>query len=761
MINLFLGESYKGKPTGHLKKYEVENFEALCKNILSQCVKGAKNEYYFTIASEIAITPGDPSQHPQSYKAQDHYHRSNATQQKAWLCCLDGDASKSNPKSSIPPKEVHEIYKKYGINHCVYTTYSHSPLSNRWRLVVPCSMPDIAYHKPTVDKLTAFLNGTDYKPVTESKTWSSPWFTPSRENPEDGLFECYYYTDGVDFAPAPPEEKSSPVRGDGTTPTTEEQKTLEELIFNIATATSPLHDSILRYSNFMVKEGASPKAVTSTLHALTVQWDMTDEKLKGYKKDFARLVLGAVKGLEEVNPWNEEIKKYVPKGKADPNRTFTKYPDQTGMFEKLVQWNMAAMHYPNRPIAVAAARFQISVLGGRVYSDSNGKGLVQTMLLVGRSTIGKDSIKTNFIRLLNGIGLEKLADAFLGAGYYTSVKNFVEDLNGRPSVASIRSESGQLDRSKAGDISRLTAYELNAAVQSGFMGRLARGAQNEQVPPIYQPSVTTLKESVAEIQNETDLINQTSIQGTEGRRSYIVADPFKPYKQKPISYIPADIKQLIKNLVSLAMQEVRLDWTKPIPRDNWIYWQFEDYSYFEQKCKEWTDLDNKNYEEGNHYASTIYGRLGERVPGYAALLAVCEDQANPIITNKQIDIAEASFIAEIDTHTKQSVDGDFDGPWAALERKVVEIFSGDMQRHIKYYQPALRKVAEKELSKGYLEWSALRRMLSYADAFKMLSKDSYFHQKFEKHSESWNIRLCGNEEVNNIFGHSRRTFKRV
>ena len=53
------------------------------------------------------------------------------------------------------------------------------------------------------------------------------------------------------------------------------------------------------------------------------------------------------------------------------------------------------------------------------------------------------------------------------------------------SLLSVRTESGQGDKSTAGDMTRVLLYELELATESGSQGYVSSGGQNDKIPALF------------------------------------------------------------------------------------------------------------------------------------------------------------------------------------------------------------------------------------------------------------------------------------
>lgn len=682
MNNVFLGTSYEGKPTGELKKRQVRSFKEFCDKFLSTCIQGKKHDYYVTIGDNYVVTPADPEAPGMSYKSKDHFHRNDVSQTSAWLLPFDGDNSKTYEGSCIDPEKVHRSLKKLNYNHAIYTTHSHKSGDKiRWRLFIPCKMTKKSQLGPSVSYLFKQLSANGCKDLamsTESKTWSNPWFLPTRDDPEDGEFQFFEFHEGKDFIPVDGIEYKDGIQVEANT---EESRTMQEMLKTIheGRADSGLHKATRDLSYGLIRDGLAPGAVKSILYFLMRDYNPADARQAENLGKVESVVDSAVKKVLEEVPETDEW--YLPT-LADENRIYTDYPEQGGVMQDIIEYCLKWMPYPNKQIATIAAHALISTLGGRVYTLESGSGIVLTALVTGRSTIGKSFIKKFCIHVLNSFQIAHTAQDFLGSHFYTSSKNLIAELEKTGSLLSVRTESGQSDKSNAGDMTRVLMYELELATESGKNGYVSSGGQNDKIPPLFSPAVTTIRESVAQIQNEADIIRATSVSGVAGRRSHVLIDPIKaPFNEYPEQKLPKPIKLLVTELYKLAANEQRRKVTEPMAADLWKIIPFKNPQYLAKKRAEWVNKENKAAMTLSHMESTFYGRLGERLPSWAARLAICDNYENPVITNQHVDIAEASLMAEVHANLSQQNSGELDSDIHQTANFIIDMFRGDMTQN--------------------------------------------------------------------------------
>lgn len=755
MQTIFLGTSFKGLPTGHLNKFEVKNFKQFCEMYLRKCKQGTKVEDYVVIGDSYDVTAGDDSAPLRSYKQNDHFHRNNKSQVSAWLLPFDGDNSVEKPGSCIEPILVHKALKKLKYNHCIYTTHSHIPLEKiRWRLFIPCKLSDKSQLAATMGHLFKQLqvNGCEHLAMSnESKTWSIPWFLPTRDNPDDGAFEYYSFFNGRDFFPVDGAVDSPNITS--TSKTDNDTTSMLEIIQE-GIANSGLHETTRNYAYGLIKDGMKPAAAKSLLHTLTKDYDLSNARQQENKGKIDALVdsiVAKMTDVEQSSEWSTEIKK-----SQNNDRVYTKYPDQGGVMENFVKVCMDWMIFPNRQIAVTACHAIISTLGGRVYTLENGSGIVLTTLLTGRSTIGKSNVKKFCIFVLNNFKLGSASQDFIGSHFYTSSKNLVDELRSSGSLLSVRTESGQSDKSLAGDMKRVMLYELELATESGRDGYVSSGGQNDKIPDLFSPSVTTIRESVAEIQNEADVQNATSISGVAGRRSHVIIDPVKSsMNEKPLRTLPKELKSVILELYKLAVDERRKDIEAPLPPDCWHTIKYKNPRTIVEKSKEWLIKENEYAADRMHFEATFYGRLYQRVPAYASRLAIVDNPLNPRIMDEHIEIAENSLVAELEAHRGQQDSGELDDPWTRLISRIVDIFTGNMAK-----KKTLLSCGEKMLKDGACEWTKMLQSLGRCEELKLLKGKDNFHYSLEQHLKAVNIHLLPKQETIDKYKKRSKIYRR-
>jgi len=115
------------------------------------------------------------------------------------LVILDGDSSidictGAASEGAPPAKLVHEVLKKHGIQHFVYTSHSHKIKGDRYRVVIPAKIECKGKLASVVDHIIQLLHSSDVflNNVSENSCWSQAWYFP--RVPEDHVDDFEFYS---------------------------------------------------------------------------------------------------------------------------------------------------------------------------------------------------------------------------------------------------------------------------------------------------------------------------------------------------------------------------------------------------------------------------------------------------------------------------------------------------------------------------------------------------------------------------------------
>jgi len=442
-------------------------------------------------------------------------------------------------------------------------------------------------------------------------------------------------------------------------------------------------------------------------------------------------------GLEEW--FHQEIGEPIPENEygdsgigQDPEGLFTVYPNQGGKMGKLVKAFLNMHHFKIPELAVAQAHALIASLGGRVYTLESGSGIAWTALIVGRTGIGKSFLLNNLTSVIGS--LHNRANQFdgfrcIGSSFYISAKNFVEDVVNSGTLLSIRTESGQQDRSKAGDMARVRMMELEFATQSGRAGFVSPGGQNDKIPALYSPAVTVIRETVLESTIDGDTERMVDVAGDSGRRSHIVLNSIKPKRNKNVKY-DLDSKKLaepLEYIYGLASNEDHRN--AKVPLNKWIEIRYENMDTVDRLADEWVKKENEAVREQDTKGIAFYSRLHQKVPAWAARLAILEDPEHPVITDKMLEIAIKSLEAEHEIFS--SVVEDLKGDWETLVDLALHCLRSGGTLAYLIDDTDIRRVKHwnKLAKKGIVRWNKIVSRLKKSASYKKLAKDRMFNKE--------------------------------
>lgn len=290
-----------------LTPYEIEfkDFAKAC----SEPKEGGKYESYFVRGGELEITPADlDHKNPECHK--DHYHRNDKSLLSADVIILDCDGSIEDESSAPDGKLIHKILKSLEYTHFIYSTHSHKMpgKGNRYRAVMPCKMQNKFELHATVNKLMTQIRkaGCPLGDVKEARAWSQAWFFPTRDNPDDNLFEYYEYLDGkavsvveVDFNLINNLEKRKNEQRNRKSKHGIAKSSQKYLLKIIKTGGEGLHHAINSFLYGQIKDGVNKTVAIENLKALMDSNPNKDERWQQRYDEIERSADGAEKLIKE------------------------------------------------------------------------------------------------------------------------------------------------------------------------------------------------------------------------------------------------------------------------------------------------------------------------------------------------------------------------------------------------------------------------------------------------------------------------------
>lgn len=574
-------------------------------NLLSKPRKGAKHIGYF-VRGEL-----EPPE------------RKDANLASADLLMLDGDRTEKDETSCCPPIDVHIALKELNINHIIYTTHSHSFNKNKFRVVIPCKIDNKESLAATVDKILKELldKDVDIYPVKEMKTWSQPWFIPSRDDPEDGLFEFYNYIEGDDYEQVAGTSQSSPdaVRSDSDNSSVgNDSESITDIINTIITGGTGLHDALNKYAYMQIKDGIAPKTVVETLRGLMMANPHQDERWQDRYNEIERSVEGAKGKVEYDEPITVEDIEY------DVNQFEGEMPWPPGLLGHLAQDAYDMQLYQYKEVAIVSSIGLIAGIAGRKFNVSR-TGLNVYLTLIMETGMGKDSI-TKFItrslfKVMNEGEGNLIAPSFLGKAKYTGAKAIVNSMKSALSQVSVFTEAGLLMQTQSGDQSGLLRALLDIYTKSGnddFFVGAEYSDSDKSVPNLRAPALSIINESTADSLQQAFRDNNSIDSGHLPRQSIyrIIGD--KPYRNREPKEILSD--ECMTKLQALVTTCAKVQ-SAPSP-DAWDFVLSDEVIKRDQELEVYFTDEYNKYRGVNNNKANMATRMPLKALKFAALASV-------------------------------------------------------------------------------------------------------------------------------------------
>ncbi len=318
------------------------------------------------------------------------------------------DADRAGGASAlVEPSVAHNVLKDMGINHLIYTSWSHKSdpekQVNKYRILIPV---EGCYNKRDIVSANWQIlrilkeNGVDIKHVKEMDSWSQPWFYGRHI----GEYECYEYYGGKEFQ-VDPDERSCEDKEDEEVSQEDEDGgkekdegkvcgvTKQELYDNIRTG-AEFHESLRTLSYQMIKDGMSNADVKAYLKVLMDgSLEAGSDRWQKRYGEIDRLVDGAEKlsGEDSAGWCLAEEKKFK-------KISLPKAPGLMGQFMTELE---EFMNYRDETIAFVSSIFIVSSIIGRKFNvdinDADGRGkptaLNMYLTLAAETGSGKSEIE--------------------------------------------------------------------------------------------------------------------------------------------------------------------------------------------------------------------------------------------------------------------------------------------------------------------------------------------------------------------------------
>lgn len=497
-ITLFIGNQMNTKEG---MVYEFENFSKLSKEF-DTCKKGRKYHAYY-VRGEL-----------------DPVERKDVNLKTTSIIIIDGDSGLRG-KSAPDPKAVHEGLVKLGFNHFIYTTHSHTKEINKFRCVVETDEYSKEQLKTKNQGILKALKavGIGIKNVKEMNSWSQAWFVPTRDNPEDGLYEFYSFNEGKAYQGEEIDKGSIDANTniDGGNIINRfvcsGSETLDELYDNIRTG-KEYHESLNNISYQLIKDGMS---VAHVKHILKMAMDGSAEsgsdRWQIRYDDIDRTVEGAVLAIAKESEFDIDKEKDPEEGILD-----IRIPWPPGLLGDLCDSAYNSMNIPHKELAFMSGIGAIAAICGRAFNFTPALGLKTMglnvyMTIVADTGVGKSGM-SNFLNYI----FHEMTDkewSYLGSATQTGPKALADELILQGSMLSVTTEAGISMQTSSGNQGTLLGYKLSIYTQSGYGQSSDKSTYSDKdniIVKLRAPSYSQLSESTPGVlyqaMNDTDALDK-------------------------------------------------------------------------------------------------------------------------------------------------------------------------------------------------------------------------------------------------------------
>lgn len=583
----------------------------------------------------------------------------------AKIIVIDGDSSKTDGNAP-DPASVHIRLIDLGYNHFIYTTHSHSAKKNKFRCVLACSQEiEKKDLKATVKQIMDELD-MDIKHVKEMNVWSQPWFIPTRDDPEDGLFFSAGWFEGKDVMPTEESEEFS--ASDGS-----DSKGWRERMEEITKGVN-FHENIRNISWALSNEGVSATAIATMLKMAMELCNDKNERWKQRYDDIERLVLGA------LDKQDQEKRVNLDDIVISDGPVLRDIPWPPGMMGELVEDAYMMERFRYREVALVSALGLLAGICGRKFNVSN-TGLNLYLTLIMGTGMGKEQIRDFINGTLMSLGDKgQVTSSFIGPGKFNSFKSAIFTLKEARSQVCVFTEAGIMFKS-AGDQASVTKALLHLYTCSGYnqytIGE-SFSDSDKNVPVIRSPSMSIISESTPESLLSVFMEQGAGQQGDLPRQSIFRLVGDKPYAEPfPQTEIREHLKKKLQILVKKCAEIQATD-------DYQVYNMLaadqavqSDMIAFSHHC---VDMENQ-YREINAMKSFMYSRLFVKALKFAALASIMNYDDYPFIPAREWNWAKDLANYEVEGldalfANSSSFDPLIDIARNVVGRQIVKLLSG-------------------------------------------------------------------------------------
>lgn len=368
---------------------------------------------------------------------------------------------------------------------------------------------------------------------------------------------------------------------------------------------------------------------------------------------------------DEDEKWAAEFVRPKTKptvSKADvimQDSVFTSIPP--GLLKEIYQAYMNRMYYPVRETALAAALITVTALFQRKYRTKSNKALNLWLFLLGDSGVGKNFInegpdtffhaaKANMDSVLCG---ELRSDAAIEDALRLSPRMCLYHHECSGWLRSMCEEKAPAAKQQMRD--KLTdSYTCARGVMKARLKRTEKGVSREG--GIERPCLTIYGETVTS--SFYDAIGTSNVAGGFVPRFTVMEIDKKKAAEDPGPQLPFP-PDLLQRCARLAEDATLFDVVQqdalevPVEQNAW--------NGFLKLQKDYRKKMLASENDAEPMKQTLLSRTAEKITKIATLLAVCEDQNAPVVSQAHMDWA-VLFVTETDNRMIHHLcSGEFDG----------------------------------------------------------------------------------------------------
>lgn len=254
--------------------------------------------------------------------------------------------------------------------------------------------------------------------------------------------------------------------------------------------------------------------------------------------------------------------------------TYTQHKWPSGIMGELAKQTEEMMVFPNKEIAIIAARHALVAISGRK-AVLDGSRIISLDFLFADQAVGKDTVAKTLSKIITEISaLSQVKDysnrlaEFRGVSGTFGVRALHMAFMASPSISVIISEAGVSSKSTAGDNPNITAYMLTNPAKEAFDPHTVKGF-TEGLPTVHCPGMAYMEESVMETAKH--IITSAYIKGGEmARRTFIFATHKTRVNPDRRQKYSEELIQGLKKIVDHAMVGENYAQSKKIGKINFI-----------------------------------------------------------------------------------------------------------------------------------------------------------------------------------------------